>query len=152
MVLISPGLIGYNWSKEIMDYFQEFQTCLREGHHSKAVDLLYWKTVYGPHRKQKGMEEICDKLGEMFSHALTIPRLGSLKPFPFEMKNLRQIKAPTLIMTGEKDFTDYHDIARIYKQEVPNSEIEMINGSGHLLNLESPEQVNKALMEFISIK
>lgn len=151
IVLISPGLIGYKWSKEIMDYFEEFQTCLGEGKHSKALNLLYWKTVYGPHREQKGMEEICDKLGEMFSHALTIPRLGSLKPFPFELKQLTHIKAPTLIMIGEKDFVDYHDIARIYKQEVPNSEIEMIKGSGHLLNLESPEQVNEALMNFISL-
>lgn len=53
-------------------------------------------------------------------------------------------------MIVEKYFTDYHDIAQIYKQEVPNSEIEMINGSGHLLNLERPEQINKALMEFIT--
>lgn len=96
------------------------------------------------------MKEICDKLNEMFSHALLIPRLGSLIPFNFELKQLTQSTAPTLIMIGEKDFTDYHDIAQIYKQEVLNSEIEMINGSGHLLNLERPEQVNKALMEFIT--
>lgn len=134
MVLISPGLIGYKWSKEIMGYFQKFQTCLRNGKNSNALDLLYWKTVYGPHREQEGMEDICDKLGEMFSHALTIPRLGSLKPFSFEIKQLGQIKAPSLIMVGEKDFTDYHEIAQIYKKEVPNSEILMINESGHLLN------------------
>lgn len=77
--LISPDLIGYKWSKEIMDYFQEFQTCLREGMLSKVLDLLYWNTVYGPHREQKGMEGICDKLDAMFSHALTIPRLGFLR-------------------------------------------------------------------------
>jgi 3-oxoadipate enol-lactonase len=148
--LISPGLISYKWSKEIMDYFQEFQTCLRDGKHSDALNLLYWKTVYGPNREQKGLEEISEKLGEMFSHALTIPRLGSLKPFPFEMKQLKQIEAPTLIMIGEKDFTDYHDIAQIYNQEIPNSTITIIKGSGHLLNLEAPDQVNRAIKEFIS--
>lgn len=67
------------------------------------------------------------------------------------MKQLGQIKAPSLKMVGEKDFTDYHEIAQIYKKEVPNSEILMINESGHLLNLESPEKVNKALMEFLKL-
>lgn len=63
--------------------------------------------------------------------------------------NLAMVSAPTLLIWGEQDIA--LDIAMTYGLEkwVPNIRIERIPDSGHWVQQEKPELVNKLMMEFL---
>jgi pimeloyl-ACP methyl ester carboxylesterase len=58
------------------------------------------------------------------------------------------IAAPTLLVWGELDARSPLSVARQFEQAIPDTRLVVIPGSGHLSNLERPEQVNQAVREF----
>lgn len=64
------------------------------------------------------------------------PRLGS-------------IKAPTLIITSDKDEAVPPADSEVMHQSIPGSTLVMIPGAGHMSNLEAPEAFDRALTTFL---
>jgi pimeloyl-ACP methyl ester carboxylesterase len=63
---------------------------------------------------------------------------------------LPTIAVPTLLLWGELDVRSPFTIARQFEQAIPDTELVVIPGAGHVSNLERPEQLNRALREFCS--
>lgn len=58
---------------------------------------------------------------------------------------LTEIRVPTLVVVGqEDDFTPIED-ARLIQEQVPDATLVVIEGAGHLPNLERPAEFNAAL-------
>lgn len=62
---------------------------------------------------------------------------------------LPRIKAPTLVMAGDYDPIVPPTQARIIQQGVPNAELVMIKGGGHLLFAERPQEYHQALRSWL---
>lgn len=63
-------------------------------------------------------------------------------------KYLKQVNVPTLVIAGEKDyFFNVEDVKAVAK-EIDKSEFREIKESGHLPNMEKPEEFNKLIREF----
>jgi pimeloyl-ACP methyl ester carboxylesterase len=62
---------------------------------------------------------------------------------------LRELKLPTLIISGAADMSTSPAMARMLAAEIPNSEIAYIPESGHSTYWEQPELFNRAVLEFI---
>jgi pimeloyl-ACP methyl ester carboxylesterase len=61
---------------------------------------------------------------------------------------LRHIEVPTLLIWGELDVRSPLSVAHEFQQEIPDTELVLIPGAGHVSNLEKPELFNKAVREF----
>lgn len=61
---------------------------------------------------------------------------------------LRQVSQPTLIIAGAQD-DRFLDASRYMHRAIPNARLEIIHGAGHMVNLEKPEEFNKALLTFL---
>jgi pimeloyl-ACP methyl ester carboxylesterase len=61
---------------------------------------------------------------------------------------LSQIHVPTLLIWGEFDVRSPLSIARRFEQAIPDAELVVIPGCGHVSNLERPERFNEAVREF----
>lgn len=61
---------------------------------------------------------------------------------------LPQIVAPTLLLWGELDARSPLSVARQFEQAIPDTELVVIPGAGHLSNLEKPELINEAIRKF----
>jgi pimeloyl-ACP methyl ester carboxylesterase len=61
---------------------------------------------------------------------------------------LPQIVVPTLLIWGELDERSPVRIAHELEDAIPDAELVVIPGAGHLSNLEKPEMVNEAIREF----
>jgi pimeloyl-ACP methyl ester carboxylesterase len=150
LILIGPGMVGHNWSPLVQDYFQKFQDTFKNNDKNEMMRLLKWKSVYGPHRKQEGLDQICKLLDKMFLHALAIePRKGTPLPTGDTRGELHTIDVPALILSGELDFDDYHSIAEFYYNKIKNSELVTISGAAHFMNLEKPDVVNQHAIRFL---
>jgi len=64
-------------------------------------------------------------------------------------KDLPRITAPTLVIAGENDPIIPDDQQPLIAEKVPNSELILIEGSGHLPMFERPEEYNRIITEWI---
>jgi pimeloyl-ACP methyl ester carboxylesterase len=75
--------------------------------------------------------------------------LQGMKDRPDSTSLLAEIKCPVLIIHGAEDQLIPIGEAESMKQKIPNSQLVIIPGAGHLVNMEQPEKYNKAVADFI---
>lgn len=64
---------------------------------------------------------------------------------------LLQINVPTIIVVGDQDRVEQAEtLRRIYARALPNAELRVINGVGHLSPLEAPAEIARACMDVLS--
>lgn len=61
---------------------------------------------------------------------------------------LKSVRAPTLVLAGEYDYT-CSKAARLLAATIPNAAHKIIKASGHMSPLEQPAAVSAALLEFL---
>jgi pimeloyl-ACP methyl ester carboxylesterase len=61
---------------------------------------------------------------------------------------LPQVAVPTLLIWGEFDARSPLSVARQFEATIPDSELVVIPGAGHVSQLERPEQLNVAVRKF----
>jgi pimeloyl-ACP methyl ester carboxylesterase len=62
---------------------------------------------------------------------------------------IEAIRTPTLVIAGDEDQMYPPDTAREMARRIPDAELAMIEGAGHLPNLEQPERFNQILADFL---
>jgi pimeloyl-ACP methyl ester carboxylesterase len=63
---------------------------------------------------------------------------------------LATISVPTLVVTGEEDTVAGPEIGRELAAAIPGARFLLVEEAGHLVNLEQPEIVNEALLDFLA--
>lgn len=61
---------------------------------------------------------------------------------------LPRVAVPTLLVWGELDVRSPLAVARQFEEAIPDTELVVIEGAGHVSNLEQPERVNEAVRRF----
>ena len=68
---------------------------------------------------------------------------------PSAIERLAGIEIPTLILTAEHDIPACLEIADLLDSTVPNSRKVVMQGTGHLLQMEEPDVFNEHLSKFM---
>jgi len=63
---------------------------------------------------------------------------------------LEKIEVPALIICGREDRLTPVKYAQYLRDHIPHATLEVIEGAGHMVMLERPEKVNKAIGDFLS--
>jgi pimeloyl-ACP methyl ester carboxylesterase len=69
--------------------------------------------------------------------------------FPMAIKQLNEIKIPTLVVTAEYDLGLCKEIAGIMAKEIPGAKLISIKAAGHIMNMDKPKEFNKMISGFI---
>lgn len=89
-----------------------------------------------------------DLIGEASEHG-TVGALKAMKDRQSSADTLSQIQVPTLIIHGEQDqIIDVQSAVRM-QAAIPNSQLVTLAESGHLPNLEQPNEFNQLLADFL---
>lgn len=86
---------------------------------------------------------------------LTTPRQGAASALrgmaarPDQSYLLPGILAPTLIIVGSEDQLTPPSVAQTMRREIRGSRLEIIEGAGHVSNIEKAESFNRALGDFL---
>ncbi len=67
---------------------------------------------------------------------------------PDTLGALAEVRAPVLVLHGDEDVIATEDDARAIVDALPDAELTVIPGSGHLTAVEQPELFNEAVTEF----
>ncbi len=83
--------------------------------------------------------------------ALTYLRSGlSQSPEPPTAERLNQIKFPTLVVVGSLDSRNLHNIADTLARGIPGARKVVIDGASHHPPVETPEEFNRVLLDFLN--
>ena len=116
------------------------------------------KYAAGPTRVQfenkdpRGWREFRDQLAEhsLVGAALTMRGVQKERPSLFDLEQpLRRLTVPTLVITGDEDEPCL--LPNVFlKRIIPSAALVVLPNAGHTINLEVPEQFNRAVGEFLA--
>ena len=69
---------------------------------------------------------------------------------PPAIQRLDEISAPTLVIIGERDLSDFHAIADTLQRQIPGAKKVVLSGVGHLSNAEDPKTFNEVVLDFLA--
>ncbi len=64
-------------------------------------------------------------------------------------RNLGSIRRPTMVVVGEQDVPKHQEIADTLAEKIPNAQKIIIEGAGHMSNMEDPQQFNRKVGKFL---
>jgi pimeloyl-ACP methyl ester carboxylesterase len=77
-----------------------------------------------------------------------LQRMATTEP-ALAVEELRPIKAPFLVMSGDDDAIDLHHTISLY-ENLTDAQLAVLPGTSHVVFLEKPETVNEMILEFLA--
>ncbi len=74
-----------------------------------------------------------------------------VSPQPPAYKRLSEIRAPTLVIIGDRDVRGMRYITDDVHSKIQGSKKLMIPGADHIVNMSRPDEFNKAVLEFLDL-
>ncbi len=153
LILIAPGVSGYQPSAEILKQEEEMDAAFSAGDNERGIEMeiRYW--VDGPKRAPNQVDAaVREKVRAMERENLQINTEGynSLRLTPPAIGRLRDIHAPTLIIQGDGDVSNHVELSQQLAHEIPNAELFEMANVGHLPSMEKPDEVNRIVEKFLT--
>jgi 3-oxoadipate enol-lactonase len=142
LVLVAAGLPTWDWSEEMRSYWAAEEAAVEAGDLDGAtqVNLDFWV-------KPEHHEEVRPQQLRALELQTAHEEPEVLWP---EMAPLASLELPTLVVIGEKDKADFRAIAGHLAEQIPDAELVVVPGAGHLVGVDEPEELNAVLLEFLS--
>jgi pimeloyl-ACP methyl ester carboxylesterase len=155
LVLVGPGLDDHDWSQDLDEYDEQESSALKRGDLDGAVDATLQAWVAGPRRRVEDVDPgLRDRVAEMQLNAYRLSRghddVRRDRLDPPASKRLRDLRVPTLVVTGDQDFDDIRQIGDRLAREIPGARRETISGAAHLPSLERPEEFDRVVLAFLA--
>jgi len=128
---------------------------LERGDIDAAVEVCMCTWVDGPRRKPEDVDPaVRARVAEMQRRAyeLQMPvwETAEEEPLVSDLSDrLGEIGAPTLVLVGEEDLPDMHEIANRLERELPNTQRASIADTAHVPSLERPREFDQLVLPFL---
>jgi len=150
LIPVDSTLGGFNYSDEFNAIFDELFTTFSEEGLGPAKRVWMECPLFKPISE---IEEAASRFSEMVSdysgwHWSTgSDSMQSITPAA--IGRLGEINVPVLVVVGERDLSDFHNIARVMERDIPNARLTVIDSVGHMSNMENPESFNREITSFL---
>jgi 3-oxoadipate enol-lactonase len=149
LILVGSALDGFICSNEFLGPVGDVEACAKRGDVKAANQLWLNHTLFAPARENPAVQR---RLAEMIGDysGWHWANKDSIRPSdPAAIKCLHQIRAPTLVLVGERDLADFRAIADLLARDIPGAKKIVLPGVGHMPNIEGPEQFNQVVLDFL---
>jgi pimeloyl-ACP methyl ester carboxylesterase len=149
LILESPALIGWEWSEAWRIIWRQVVKAARAGNLDEARHLWWMHPMF---ETTRALPEPARKLWSTIEAYSCIHwakgdrQEDVLIP---DIERLNQLAAPTLLLTGEKDFADLRLVADVIVAAAPHVTRIDYEDAGHMLHLERPERFLKDVAAFL---
>lgn len=146
LILISPGIVAWEWSAEWRALWRPIVTEARAGSMDAARQLWWQHPLFESTRAGAGGELLHESI-RRYSGAQWLHD-GHRRMLP-DVERLHQLHTRTLLLTGGRDFADFRLIADLI--ETSAADLKRIDwpACGHLLQLEVPARCAQEILAFI---
>lgn len=142
LVLIDPGLPGWQWTEEMRNYWAAEAEAVDAGDLEAATEVNL-RTWLPP--------ELWDEVRPQMLRALQLQTAHEEPPLQWpEQFDPSELSMPVLVVIGKNDKADFVAIAHHLAETIPGAELAEVEGAGHIVGLEQPAALNALLLEFLS--
>lgn len=151
LILISPGLSGYDFTSEIFQqYSAAHDAAFERGDIDGAIDVAVRMWVDGWERPaERVAPAVRGRVREMLAHAYAMPDPPESLPVEPAIGRLADLRVPVLIIVGAQDIPDIHTIADLLVDGIHHAQRVMIPDAAHMVNMEKPEQFYQTVLNFL---
>lgn len=149
--LLSPALGGWKGSSFLQKYEEDEERLLQEGKIEETAKLNYKTWILRNRDAELINVDVKQLVVDMQMKFLIKPEA---KNSCEEIKNedhilqLKNIRIPVLIINGEYDVEDFHDISEVMIKEISYVKKNTMPNTAPLANLESPKQFLNLISDF----
>jgi pimeloyl-ACP methyl ester carboxylesterase len=150
LILADSSIYGFReWSKFWSEFDESISKEAKENGAEAAKEVWKSQPLFKPAFEKPNVAFRLEQMISDYSgwHFVNNDPLRFLDPPAIEL--LQEIKVPTLIAVGERDFPDFHRIADILSKKIQNSQRVTLRGAGHISNMETPREFNEAVLSFL---
>jgi pimeloyl-ACP methyl ester carboxylesterase len=146
LVLIAPGLSGFEFSPEIQQQFAQIMAAAPDA--EKMTELMLAQCLYRVVMASRAR----DLMFEMSRH--NIQRSFEWKTFemcwaqPPTIDRLSELQPETLFIIGTEDMADNLQVAELF-QQVPNIHFAYLEGADHMPTLTHADAVSQLIRQFL---
>jgi pimeloyl-ACP methyl ester carboxylesterase len=145
LILVGAAVNGFKPTEHFMKRTQTLVTLLSQGRLADAVKDPYILTP-GAETQRAFV------VANLTAHPGNFGAARMIKDGPEVMARLGEIKAPTLIVTGEIDIPDVHAHAGALEALIPGARRVIVPHSGHFLYLERPQAFADLVSGFVAME
>jgi len=149
LVLAGPGVSGFNFDASAMAQFWEVVRVAQEKGPEAASETWlknpYMAPAMGNPVLAARIREISHENRHVF---LSNPLLGH-RLSPPAMHRLGELRAPILLVVGDRDVNDILAICGILEVRAPQAKKIVIREAGHMVNMEKPAEFDQAVLTFL---
>jgi pimeloyl-ACP methyl ester carboxylesterase len=149
LVLVASALRDHDWSEGMLRYFEAEDAAIERGDLDAAVELnLHTWVPQHLHELVRPMQRRALEV-QAAAYESDSPPGRERALDPPASKRLGDLCVPTLVLDGDRDVSDFIELAERFAREIPAARLEVIEGAGHLPSLERPDELDRLLLEFL---
>jgi pimeloyl-ACP methyl ester carboxylesterase len=148
LVLMGPGLSGYPFNQND-EAVKAMIVRAQAGDAQGAMDLWLQHPMMASAMARPAIAARIREIAKDNVRIWTALPVGERLPDPPAIKRLGEIRAPALLIVGERDVPDIQKIVKLLAAGVRGARTEIIPEAAHMPNMEDPERVNRLLGHFL---
>jgi pimeloyl-ACP methyl ester carboxylesterase len=151
LILASPGVSGFEFSEEYMRGLSELFATAQEEGAARAIEVMMGDDSFAPSERRADARKAVQTILSDNEHVFRDFAFASFAdPInPPAISRLADVNAPALVMVGDRDHPEHLSIAELLMAKLPRAEKDVIADSGHLVNMEQPEEFNRHSLGFL---
>lgn len=150
LIAVDAALGGHRWSEEWNARWKSLLWTARTAGAQAANEGWLDHPLFAPANEQPVVAALLRQMVMDYSGWHWGNRDPQRGPDPPATARVREIAAPTLVIVGERDLPDFHVIADILTQGIPNAPKIVLPNVGHMANMEAPERFNTEVLTFLA--
>jgi pimeloyl-ACP methyl ester carboxylesterase len=149
LIAVAPALSGYPYSaQDSLEYIKIVYSIEQDD--GSPVGEVWLKSPFNTPAMEN--PSVADKLRPIAvenSRSWLINPLFALPIFPPAAQRISEVKAPTLLIRGDRDVPTIPKIVDLLIEGIPNAQKVVLPGAGHVVNMEKPDEFNRAVLNFL---
>ncbi len=141
-----PGFSALPLEKR-QEFLRLRQAPLLEGKDTKDIAPVVAKTLIGTSAPPEVFQRLVASMTALRKHSYLKSLEGTITYG--RVPDLASIRVPTHVVVGDEDTLTTPAIARDMAARIPGARLTVIDGAGHLSNIEQPARFNAAVLSFL---
>jgi 3-oxoadipate enol-lactonase len=152
LTLIGSGLAGHEWTKESRRQMEMAEEAIVAGDLPGGIEREMDLWIAGPRRSLDDVDVgvVRDVRAMMLRTYQRQSEDWEVRWIAEQAERLGEIAVPALIVVGEEDIPDIHQIAETLAAGIPDARRTEIAGAAHHPHMERPQEVNRLLLQFLA--
>ncbi len=147
LVLSAPMLLGRRMG---IDAWARCVSLANDGDRATAAEVWLDDPLFETLRQEEELfEEVRQIVLDYGGHHWT-GKVSSVWSEPDPIPRLKELKVPTLIISGEQDLPSFMLMAEAYAKALPHARREIVQGAGHHVSLEASDIFNDLVRGFLA--